>query len=99
VRSLVRIQYRPPPLPSTRATTSVNGPDDPGSTFRIVEACLDRWTLAMLDEEIRRPEFGPDWVHARGWVIERVVSHDVYHTAELIEALGGTGLRQVDLWG
>ncbi|MFN2484866.1 MAG: DinB family protein [Candidatus Limnocylindria bacterium] len=36
------------------------------STFRIVENCLDRWTLAMLDEEIRREDFGPDWVHLRG---------------------------------
>ena len=25
------------------------------SSFRIVENCLDRWTLDMLDEEIRRP--------------------------------------------
>jgi hypothetical protein len=69
------------------------------STFRIVEGCLDRWTLPMLDEEIRRPDFGPDWVHTRGWVIERVFSHDVYHTAELNEALGIAGLPQVDLWG
>jgi DinB superfamily len=68
------------------------------STFRIVEACLDRWTPASLVEEIRRPEFGPDWVHTRGWVIERVFSHDVYHTAELNEALGRAGLRRVDLW-
>ena len=26
------------------------------STFRIVEGCLDRWTLEMLAVEIRRPE-------------------------------------------
>jgi len=24
----------------------------------IVESCLDRWTLDMLDEELRRPEWG-----------------------------------------
>jgi uncharacterized damage-inducible protein DinB len=69
------------------------------STFRIVEACLDRWTPAMLDEEIRREDFGADWTHTRGWVIQRVFSHDVYHCAELNEALGLAGLPQIDLWG
>lgn len=49
------------------------------TTFRIVERCLDRWTLDMLDEEIRRQDFGDDWVHTRGSVIQRVCAHDVYH--------------------
>jgi hypothetical protein len=69
------------------------------STFRIVEACLDRWTLPMLSEALRRPEWGDSWVHTRGAVIQRVYSHDVYHIAELNEVLGVNGLRQVDLWG
>jgi uncharacterized damage-inducible protein DinB len=69
------------------------------STFKIVERCLDCWTPDMLKEEIRRPEWDASWVHTRGWVIQRVLSHDVYHTAELNEALGIAGLPQVDLWG
>ena len=68
------------------------------STFRIVEGCLDRWTLEMLTEVIRRPDFGEDWVHLRGAVIQRVFSHDVAHTAELNEALGIAGLAQVELF-
>ena len=68
------------------------------STFRIVESCLERWTLDMLTEEIRRPEWDESWVHTRGAVIQRVFSHDVYHAAELNEALGIAGLPQVDLW-
>ncbi len=68
------------------------------STFRIVEGCLDRWTLAMLDEVLRRPEWDGSWVKTRGAVIQRVFSHDVYHTAELNETLGAAGLAQVDLW-
>ena len=68
------------------------------STFRIVEGCLDRWTLDMLEEELRRPEWDSSWVHTRGAVIQRVFSHDVYHIAELNEALGIAGLPQVDLW-
>jgi hypothetical protein len=27
------------------------------STFRIVESCLDRWSLDMLETEIRRPDW------------------------------------------
>ena len=69
------------------------------STFRIVESCLNRWTFDMLDEEIDRPDFGEDWVHTRGWVIQRVFSHDVAHCAELNETLGNAGLAQIDLWG
>ena len=68
------------------------------STFRIVESCLDRWTLGMLEEELRRPEWDDSWVHTRGAVIQRVFSHDVYHIAELNETLGLAGLPQIDLW-
>ena len=68
------------------------------STFRIVEACLDRWTLPMLAEEIRNPEWDGPRVPTRGEVIQRVFSHDVSHIAELNEALGNAGLAQVDLW-
>ena len=69
------------------------------STFRVVESCLDRWTLDMLGQEIRREDFGEGWVHSRGSVIQRVFSHDVYHSAELNEVLGNAGLPQIDLWG
>jgi hypothetical protein len=34
----------------------------------------------------------------QGSVLLRVFSHDVYHTAELNEALGIAGLTQVNLW-
>lgn len=68
------------------------------STFRIVEHCLDTWTLPMLEDVIRRPEWDESWVHTRGAVIGRVFSHDVYHVAELNEVLGANGLAQVDLW-
>ncbi|MPZ99390.1 MAG: hypothetical protein GEU80_08655 [Dehalococcoidia bacterium] len=68
------------------------------SSFRIVEGCLDRWTLDMLAEVIRREDYGPGWVHTRGSVIQRVFSHDIHHSAELNETLGLAGLPQIDLW-
>ena len=33
------------------------------ASFRIVERCLDRWTVGMLAEELRRPEWDETWVH------------------------------------
>ncbi len=68
------------------------------STFRIVENCLDRWTLDILGEEIRRTFGDEEWVHTRASVIQRVFAHDVYHIAELNETLGIAGLSQIDLW-
>jgi uncharacterized damage-inducible protein DinB len=68
------------------------------STFRIVEGFLDRWTIDDLDEELRRPEWDDSWVHTRGWVIQRVFTHDVWHAAEMNESLGNAGLPQIDLW-
>ena len=97
--------------PFTNAAYDCPGDDDlehvlsPGaladaldSTFRIVENCLDRWTLEMLAEEIRRPEWDASWVHTRGAVIQRVFTHDVYHSAELNESLGKAGLPLIDFW-
>ena len=68
------------------------------STFRIVENCLDRWTLEMLGEELRRTFGNEEWVYSRGSVIQRVFTHDVYHCAELNETLGIAALPQIDLW-
>ncbi|HET7702415.1 MAG TPA: DinB family protein [Candidatus Limnocylindrales bacterium] len=68
------------------------------STFGIVERCLDTWTVASLDETLRRPEWDGSWVHTRGAVIQRVFSHDVYHSADVNGTLGAAGLPQIDLW-
>lgn len=68
------------------------------STFRIVEHCLDRWTVEMLDDEIRRDFDGEVWAHTRGAVIQRLFTHDAYHCGELSQTLGIHKLPQIDLW-
>jgi len=68
------------------------------STFAIVERCLDRWTLSMLAETLRRPEWDDSWTRTRGSVLHRVFAHDVYHGAELNETLSRIGLPMVDFW-
>jgi uncharacterized damage-inducible protein DinB len=67
------------------------------STFQIVEGCLDRWTLDMLDEEIPRSQGGRR-AYSRGSILQRVFAHDISHAAELNEVLGREGLPQVDFW-
>jgi hypothetical protein len=68
------------------------------STFRIVEACLDRWSFDALDEVVSRPEWPGAPAFTRGAVIQRVFVHDVYHCAELNEALTAAGIPMVDFW-
>jgi hypothetical protein len=67
-------------------------------TFAIVESCLDTWTVPSLADEISHPEWGDDRRHTRGFVIQRVYTHDVSHITELNEALGRAGLSQVELF-
>jgi hypothetical protein len=68
------------------------------STFAIVERCLDSWTLPMLAETLRCPEWDASWTQPRGAVPQRVFAHDVYHAAELNETLGRVGSPLIDLW-
>jgi uncharacterized damage-inducible protein DinB len=69
-------------------------------TFAIVERCLDTWTIESLDEVIDRSrDWGdPSRVHTRGWVIQGSLAHDVWHTAEVNEALTRAGLAPINLW-
>jgi hypothetical protein len=69
------------------------------STFHIIENALDTWTFDTLDQEIRR-DFGENGVAvtSRGREIQGSFAHDVYHIAELNEALAANGLPLVSLW-
>ena len=67
-------------------------------TFRIIDRALDTWTLESLAEVIRHPEWGGDREHTRGFTLQRSFAHDIWHIAELNEALGRAGLKQIDLW-
>jgi DinB superfamily len=67
------------------------------STFHVVDGRLDRWTLDMLEEEIRAP-WGDGRAYSRGSIPQRVFAHDISHAAELNEVLGREGLPQVNFW-
>ena len=69
------------------------------STFAIVDRALDTWTLEGLGQEIDRSDLEPGWVHTRGFVIERVRAHDLWHAAEANEILTRIGRAPIDPWG
>jgi uncharacterized damage-inducible protein DinB len=68
------------------------------STFRIIEGCLDRWTTAMLDDEIERHYAETVQVHTRSSILQRLLTHEAWHCGELSQTLGIHGLPQPDLW-
>lgn len=68
------------------------------STFRIIEGCLDRWTMDMLDDEIQRDYSGTTQVHSRASILQRLLTHEAWHCGELSQTLGIHELPQIDLW-
>lgn len=68
------------------------------STFAIVDRVLQTWTIAGLDEVVDRSDWAADWVHTRGFVIDRVHAHDFWHAAEANEILTAVGQTSIDPW-
>jgi uncharacterized damage-inducible protein DinB len=68
------------------------------STFGIVDRCLDRWTIEMLTDEIQRSYGDTVQVHTRSSILQRLLTHEAWHWAELSQNLGFHGLPQPDLW-
>ena len=68
------------------------------STWAVVDACLDRWTPAMLAETVEGRKDGERQVHSWASILQRMLTHDAYHCGELSQTLGIHGLPQIDLW-
>jgi uncharacterized damage-inducible protein DinB len=69
-----------------------------GTTWAIVDRCLDRWTPEMLAETVERTYGDQRQVHSRGSILQRLLTHEAYHCGELSQTLGIAGLPQIDLW-
>lgn len=69
------------------------------TTFAIVEHALDTWDVSSLDEVIDRSDLEEGWRHSRGFVLDRVHAHDLWHAAEASEILTALGLPSIDPWG
>ena len=68
------------------------------SSWRIIAACLERWTPDTLFEQFERQAGKKTQAHTRQSVLIRLLSHDAYHCGELSQTLGIHGLPQIDLW-
>lgn len=65
------------------------------TTWQVIEACLQRWTVEDLEQTFRRSDGVP---HTRQSVLMRMLTHDAYHCGEVSQTLGIHGLSQIDLW-
>jgi uncharacterized damage-inducible protein DinB len=68
------------------------------STWAVVDGVLDRWTPELLDESIERRWGDTVQVHSRSSILQRLLTHEAYHSGELSQTLGIHGLPQIDLW-
>jgi uncharacterized damage-inducible protein DinB len=68
------------------------------STGAIIEHVLDTWTPDMLDEEVERFYGETRQLHSRGSILQRLLTHDAWHAAQISDALAAHGLPDIDLW-
>jgi uncharacterized damage-inducible protein DinB len=68
------------------------------SSWKILETCLERWTLSMLNDEYPRDIGGKRQKHTRRSVLNRLITHDAFHAGEISLILGAHGLPEIDLW-
>ena len=83
-------------LDHPRTATELVGALD--TTFGLIEAALDTWTLEMMDDTFVRETNGGRQVHTRRSILQRIFTHEAYHCGELSQTLGIVGLPQIDLW-
>jgi uncharacterized damage-inducible protein DinB len=65
-------------------------------TREVVEACLDRWSLADLNIEVTRNNWwGQPTTISPAWVLWRLMSHEAHHGSEIALILRMHGLPTV----
>jgi uncharacterized damage-inducible protein DinB len=68
------------------------------STWALIAGCLQRWTVASLDQAAERRWGDVVQVHSRASVLNRLFAHDAYHAGEISQILGVAGLPAADPW-
>jgi hypothetical protein len=68
------------------------------ASWAVVAGCLERWTPAMLAEEVERRYGEAVQHHRRISILNRLFSHDAFHAGEISQLLGVAGLPAIDLW-
>ncbi|HMO96113.1 MAG TPA: DinB family protein [Tepidiformaceae bacterium] len=53
-------------------------------TWSVVERCLEKWSLADFNREVRATNWwGQQITVSPGWVLWRLMSHEVHHSSEI----------------
>lgn len=68
------------------------------SSWAVVQATLERWTMDDLDRTASRDVGGTVQVHSRASMLGRLSTHDAFHAGEISQLLGLHGLPAIDLW-
>lgn len=68
------------------------------SSGAIIEHVLDTWSPEMLDEEIERIYGEARQLHTRASILQRLLTHDAWHAAQVSDALALHDLGDIDLW-
>jgi uncharacterized damage-inducible protein DinB len=68
------------------------------ASFLVVDRILDEWTPEGLSEEVERAYGDVRQVHTRASILQRLLTHEAWHAAEMSAALGAHGLPEIDLW-
>ncbi len=68
------------------------------TTGAIIDRCLDTWTSDMLEVEFERRLGAVRQLHTRRSILLRLLSHDAFHSGEISQLLGASGLPAIDLW-
>ena len=62
-------------------------------TWRVAQACIDRWSMADLNVEVERKDFwGRTVTVSPAWVLWRLMSHEMHHGSEISMILRVHGL-------
>jgi uncharacterized damage-inducible protein DinB len=68
------------------------------STWRLIDAALERWTPAMLSETLEREGSRGRQRHSRQSILLRLLYHEAYHAGEINVALKAGGRELYDPW-
>jgi uncharacterized damage-inducible protein DinB len=69
------------------------------STWDVIHGCLERWTIDDLARTASRTrDDGLVQAHTRASVLNRLFSHDAFHTGEISQLLGEHGLPGIEIW-
>lgn len=66
-------------------------------TWKVIEAALERWTPADLDQTFKNPYSNEKPGRSRQWILWHVLEHDLYHGGEISLILGTHNIPAIDL--